>query len=70
MCALTQELFQYSVITSTADELTMQPVCLNDLLEQSLAGFYGALTERGITPEIGASSCSEAGCRCHTEGTG
>lgn len=52
MCALTQELFQYSVITSTADKLILQPVCLNDLLEQSLAGFYGALTGRGITPEI------------------
>lgn len=52
MCALTQELFQYSVITSTADKLIIQPVCLNDLLEQCLAGFYGALTGRGITPEI------------------
>lgn len=52
MCALTQELFQYSVITSTADRLILQPVCLNDLLEQCLAGFYGALTGRGIMPEI------------------
>ena len=52
MCALTQELFQYSVITSTVDKLILQPVCLNDLLEQSLAGFYGALTGRGITPKI------------------
>lgn len=52
MCALTQELFQYSVITSAADKLILQPVCLNDLLEQCLAGFYGALTGRGITPEI------------------
>lgn len=52
MCALTQELFQYSVITSTADGLTLRPVCLNDLLEQSLAGFYGALSGQGITPEI------------------
>ena len=30
----------------------MEPVCLNDVLEQSLAGFYGALSARGITPEI------------------
>lgn len=52
MCALTQELFQYSVITSAADRLILQLVCLNDLLEQCLAGFYGALTERGITPKI------------------
>lgn len=52
MCALTEELFQYSVITSTTDELILQPICLNDLVEQILAGFYGALTARGITPEI------------------
>lgn len=49
---LTEELFRYSVVTSASDDLVMQPVCLNDLLEQSLAGFYGALTGRGITPEI------------------
>lgn len=49
---LTEELFCYSVITSTADNLDMEFVCLNDILEQSLAGFYGALSTRGITPEI------------------
>ena len=49
---LTEELFRYSVITATADELDMQAVRLNDILEQSLAGFYGALSARGITPEI------------------
>ena len=52
MRSLTEELFRYSVITATADELDMQAVCLNDILEQSLAGFYGALSARGITPEI------------------
>lgn len=52
MCVLTQELFQYSVITSAMDDLAMQMVCLNDILEQSLAGFYGALTGCGITPDI------------------
>ena len=52
MCSLTEELFRYSVITATADELDMQAVRLNDILEQSLAGFYGALSARGITPEI------------------
>ena len=52
MRGLTEELFRYSVITATADELDRQPVCLNDVLEQSLAGFYGALSARGITPEI------------------
>ena len=52
MRSLTEELFRYSVITATADELDMQAIRLNDILEQSLAGFYGALSARGITPEI------------------
>ena len=52
MRSLTEELFQYSVLTATADALRSEPVCLNDILEQSLAGFYGALTVRGIVPDI------------------
>ena len=52
MRGLTEELFRYSVISSTADALCMESVCLNDILEQSLAGFYGALSARGIAPEI------------------
>ena len=50
--SLTEELFRYSVITATADELDRESVCLNDVLEQSLAGAYGALSMRGIVPEI------------------
>ena len=52
MRSLTEELFRYSLITSTADALQAETVSLNDILEQSLAGFYGALSARGITPEI------------------
>lgn len=52
MRGLTEELFRYSVIAGTIEELHLEPVCLNDILEQSLVGFYGALTGRGITPEI------------------
>ena len=52
MRGLTEEMFRYSVIAATAEELRMEPVSLNDVLEQSLAGFYGALTARGIAPEI------------------
>ena len=52
MRALTEELFRYSVLTATADELHTEPVCLNDVLEQSLAGFYGALSARCITPSV------------------
>ena len=52
MRALTEELFRYSVLTATADELHTEPVCLNDVLEQSLAAAYGALSARGITPSV------------------
>ena len=52
MRSLTEELFRYSVITATMDELCMERVSLNDILEQSLAGFYGALSARGITPDV------------------
>ena len=52
MRALTEELFRYSVLTATADELHTEPVCLNDVREQSRAGFYGALSARGITPSV------------------
>ena len=52
MRALMEELFRYSVLTATADKLHTEPVCLNDVLEQSLAGFYGALSARGITPSV------------------
>lgn len=49
---LTEELLRYSVIVGTTEELHFGPVCLNDILEQSLVGFYGTLSERGIMPEI------------------
>ena len=52
MRGLTEELFRYSVIAGTAEELLFEPVCLNDILEQSLAGFYGTLSERSIVPDI------------------
>lgn len=52
MRSLTEELFRYSVASSTTDTLSPEPLVLNDVLEQSLAGFYGELTERGITPII------------------
>ena len=48
---LTEELFRYSVILST-QEMTMETVHVNGVLEESIAAFYGALTSRGIQPEI------------------
>lgn len=52
MRTLTQELFEYSVITSTADSPNPEQVCINEVLEQSLIGFYGAFSESGIVPKI------------------
>lgn len=52
MRRMTEELLRYSVVASTADELRMEPVCLNDVLEQSLAGMYGVFTARGLVPDI------------------
>lgn len=52
MRALTEELLQYSVVTSAPDALNREPVSVNDILEQSLAGFYGVFSGRGIAPVI------------------
>lgn len=49
---LTEELFRYSVILSTQDDMKIETVHVNAVLEESIAGFYGALTGRGITPVI------------------
>ncbi len=51
MTQLTEELFQYSVILS-AQELPLETVYVNGALEESIAAFYAALTERGIRPDI------------------
>ena len=50
--ALTEELLQYSVVTSVPDALNREPVSVNDILEQSLADFYGVFSGRGIAPVI------------------
>lgn len=51
MKTLTEELFRYSAAVE-ARELKLEKLCVNDILAESLAAFYGAVTERGITPEI------------------
>ncbi len=57
MRLLTEELFRYSVVTSKEEQLKLEEVSLNDVLEQSLAAFYGVFSSRGITPEIRISNC-------------
>ena len=52
MRVLTEELLQYSLISSTAGGLCRESVSLNAVLEQSLAGLYAVLSARGIAPEV------------------
>lgn len=54
MKQLTEELFRYSIITSV-QETNLEMLCINDILEETLAGFYGAITKCGIVPDIDIS---------------
>ena len=49
---LTEELFRYSIIMSAQESMQLEPLCVNDILEQSIVSFYATLTKRGITPQI------------------
>lgn len=48
---LTEELFRYSIVTST-NNYTMEKIDLRHNLEESLVAFYGVMKQKGITPEI------------------
>ena len=52
MKQLTEELFKYSIILSTDSMAKMEDVLVNQVLEDSIMGYYAALTEKGITPKI------------------
>lgn len=49
---LTEELFNYSIITAYESKPLIKRVALNDLLEESLAEFYIAFKEHHIVPQI------------------
>ncbi len=51
MKTLTEELFRYSIVAS-AQPLKYERLCINSVLEESLAEFYGAIVRQKITPEI------------------
>lgn len=51
MKQLTEELFRYSV-TVSEKEPVFERICINEVLEESVASFYGAINERGIEPSI------------------
>lgn len=48
---LTEELFRYSMVTST-QELKPEKVNVVNVLEDSLLAFYGMMQEKGIQPQI------------------
>ncbi len=54
MKKLTEELFRYSLVLSSdcPDGLKTETLNVAAVLEETIAGFYGALTEKGIVPEI------------------
>lgn len=49
---LTEELFRYSVITSPENSDIIEPVVINNVLEESILSYYAVLYEHGINPEI------------------
>lgn len=49
---LTEELFQYFVITSPDIDTVTEPVAVNAVLEESILTFQAALQENKITPDI------------------
>lgn len=49
---LTEELFCYSIVSSTAEDIALEDVVLNSILEESISTHYAALKNSRITPEI------------------
>ena len=49
---LTEELFQYSVITSPEYDNSVEHVVVNGVLEESILGFYAVFQEKNIIPHI------------------
>lgn len=62
---LTEELFRYSVISST-NQLSKEKIDLRRALEDSMISFYGALKQRGIHPNI---AMTEQSVQCFLDPT-
>lgn len=52
MKQLTEELFRYSVIVSDNEKTETETLLINQVLEDSIMGYYAVLTEKGIHPDI------------------
>ena len=53
---LTEELFRYSVIMSVGEDNAAETASINAVLEEVVAGFYGALRQKNIVPVISMPS--------------
>lgn len=49
---LIEELFRYSIVISTSENMNYEEVNVNSVLEESIAAVYATFIERGITPTI------------------
>ena len=67
MRQLTEELFRYSVILSEEDAMLTETVCVNEVLEESIAGYYAALQQKNIEPQIVMPAASLY-CQCSRSG--
>lgn len=63
---LTEDLFRYSIVTSTSENLELELLSLKSELEIALAGSYGMLCESGIVPEIKLSNLETKKALNHT----
>ena len=63
---LTEELFRYSVIITTEDNMIKEAVEINRVLEESIAAFYVTLNERRIIPNI---KMPESKVICYLDGS-
>ena len=52
MKQLTEELFRYSIIVSEEETEPFEDVLVNKVLEDSIMAHYGALSQKGIQPEV------------------
>ncbi len=67
MRQLTEELFRYSIILSEEDDSLTETVCINEVLEESVAAYYAALQQKQIVPDISITE-QTLKCRCSRSG--
>ena len=58
---LTEQLFDFSKFMDLDISFDMDNFCVNEILEESLLGFYTAFKEKGIVPDV--VICEEKVCR-------